>query len=134
MPKISWEASSIIADHDDQAQISEGRRAQFIDQAANIRDGVLHMRCQRLQQGIGGRGIMRQIFPGGRQGEREVGQHRSQPIVQIPPQASPLLLTCDHYALAGTTQIAKGCTKRRGEPFEGDRLNGEMWYNRSKSR
>ena len=76
----------------DEPELVERRRAQAVDQPADVGDHRLHLLGGRHEQLVGALQIRRGQVADGLEREREPGQGRPEAVVQVAPDPPPLLL------------------------------------------
>ena len=95
------------AERGSEAQLVERRRAQTVDQAANVSDHRLHLRGRRDQQRIGSPEIRRRQIANGLERERQPGERRAEAVVEIAPDPPPFLLAQLDDALPRRLQLVR---------------------------
>ena len=86
------EPGRVLLQRGHQAELVQGRRPQVVDEPADVGEGGLYLGLEFGQRRRRGFGIGRQGVAGRVQAERDPGQGRAEPVVQVTADAAPLLL------------------------------------------
>ena len=99
-----------------QAELVQGGRPQVVDEPADVGEGGLHLGLEFGERRGRGSGSVRQGVAGRVEAERDAGQRRAEPVVQVTADPAPLLLARGDECFAGALQVTG---ERRG--VSGDR-------------
>ena len=104
--------STALADRADEPELVERRRAQLVDEPADVADGVLRGVAQPGQHRLDGARVAPQHVRGGVELHDHAGERRPKPVVQVAPQPAALLLARRHELLARALQAARTARRR----------------------
>ena len=108
------EPLGLLPQRADQSELVESRRAQVVDEPADIRHGALDAETCVLQQASGRLGIALEEVLRGLYLERCPRERRPEPVVEVSAQSPALLLTRRDEALACALELGSF----RGEGFD----------------
>lgn len=111
-----------LLDGGEQAELVEDRRAEVVDEPADVRDATLHLADQPVEDLLGSRGILPDEAADDVELERHPGKRRPQAVVKVAPYPATLLLACQHEALDRLGQArrpADGQCHGEGRPDKG---------------
>ena len=112
----------LLAQSRDQTQLVEGRRAQVVDQPANLGDRLGDLRPCLARQALGGGGIPPQQVPDGVVAQCNGGKRWADAVVEVASQTATLLLEGGHEPLSRTLQAPA--------QTDGVQCDSQLWQGR----
>jgi hypothetical protein len=95
----------MLLERSDQSQLIELRRAQVVDEPAEVGDSVLDLGLQLVQHHAGRSRVPPNQQLGRTQLQDKAGHDSTEPVVEVPPQSAALLLPGGDQPFTRTLQV-----------------------------